>query len=68
MKTIPRQDVLVEGGTYTVGMGDKEFTKVIYVGEGVAFNKPMFKFKTQDGLDLNINPSFHGWTKEEISE
>ena len=53
MKTIPRQDVLVEGGTYTVG---------------VAFNKPMFKFKTQDGLDLNINPSFHGWTKEEISE
>jgi len=68
MKTIPRQDILGEGLMYTIGMGDKEFQHYVYVGEGQIYNKPILRFRSEDGLPLNINPSFHGYTKEEITD
>jgi len=61
------EGLLQEGKVYAVGTNDgKEFRRVVYGGTRLMNGKPMMIFKTEDNLQLSVNPSFHTYTLEEI--
>jgi len=62
------EGILREGKRYTVGTDGKEFRKVLYEGTRLLNGKPMMIFRTADETQLEINPSFHTFTLEELEQ
>lgn len=63
------EGILREGKRYTVGTNDgKEFRNVLYEGTKLLNGKPMMMFKTKNRTQLEVNPSFHTFTLEELEQ
>ena len=61
------EGLLTIGTKYGIGTNDgKEFSKVVYQGPKLMNGKPMMIFRTEENLQLSVNPSFHTYTIEEI--
>ena len=59
--------LLDEDECYTIGTNDgKEFRRVVYKGTKLLNGKPMMVFRTDNNIQLTINPSFHTFTIEEL--
>ena len=53
------QIVFEEDGMYSVGFNDgREFRRIKYVGTKLLNGKSLLCFKTEESLDLSINPSY----------
>ncbi len=45
--------------TYSIGFNDgREFDKMVYIGTKLLNGKSMICFKTEDKLDIVVNPSY----------
>ena len=59
--------ILKEEECYTIGTNDgKEFRRVVYKGTKLLNGKPMMVFRTEENTQLEVNPSFHTFTLEEL--
>ena len=59
--------ILKEEECYTIGTNDgKEFRSVVYKGTKLLNGKPMMVFRTEENTQLEVNPSFHTFTLEEL--
>ena len=53
------QIIFEEDGIYSVGFNDgREFSRIKYVGTKLLNGKSMLCFKTEESLDLSVNPSY----------
>ena len=60
------ENLLKVGECYSIGTNDgKEFRRVVYRGTKLLNGKPMMVFKTEDNINLTVNPSFQTYTIEE---
>ena len=61
------ENILEKGKCYSVGTNDgKEFRRVVYRGTKLLNGKPMMIFKTEENTQLEVNPSVHTYTLEEL--
>ena len=53
------QIIFEEDGIYGIGLNDgREFNRIKYVGTKLLNGKSMLCFKTEESLDLSVNPSY----------
>jgi hypothetical protein len=53
------QIIFEEDGVYSVGFNDgREFSRIKYIGTKLLNGKSMLCFKTEESLDLSVNPSY----------
>ena len=61
------EGLLKKDRCYSIGTNDgKEFRRVVYKGTKLLNGKPMMIFKTEENTQLEVNPSFHTFTIEEL--
>ena len=61
------ENILEKGKCYSVGTNDgKEFRRVVYRGTKLLNGKPLMIFMTEENTQLEVNPSFHTYTLEEL--
>ena len=53
------QIIFEKDGVYSVGFNDgREFSRIKYIGTKLLNGKSMLCFKTEESLDLSVNPSY----------
>tara|TARA_B100001142_G_scaffold319850_1_gene363906 strand:- start:600 stop:866 length:267 start_codon:yes stop_codon:yes gene_type:complete len=59
-------DLMKKGNEYSVGTNDgKVFNRVIYKGTRYFAGKHIMCFETEEGSQVNINPSYYSFSVEE---